>query len=211
MTSKDGTRPRRTRRDDAGRAPPAGALSRIVEIDLVPEDGLKLSIEADASERAAIARRAGLIAIEWLQADLEIVKEGEARLRVVGPLEARVTQTCVVSLEPFESELHAAIEAEYAVAPRPAPSRRGRAAQGAAQAAAPVEEPSQSFAARLDAPEPIVDGRIDVGALAEEFLVLSLDPYPRKPGVRFEGAAFSASPDAPESPFAALKKLKGED
>ena len=36
-----------------------------------------------------------------------------------------------------------------------------------------------------DAPDPIVDGKIDLGALAAEFLALGLDPYPRKPGVAF--------------------------
>ena len=37
-----------------------------------------------------------------------------------------------------------------------------------------------------DPPEPIVNGAIDLGALAAEFLMLGLDPYPRKPGAVFE-------------------------
>ena len=31
-----------------------------------------------------------------------------------------------------------------------------------------------------DAPDPIVDGKVDLGALAAEFIALALDPYPRK-------------------------------
>ena len=31
-----------------------------------------------------------------------------------------------------------------------------------------------------------VDGAIDLGAVATEFLLLGLDPYPRKPGAVFE-------------------------
>ena len=34
-------------------------------------------------------------------------------------------------------------------------------------------------------PDEIMDGQIDLGALAAEFLVLGLDPYPRKPGADF--------------------------
>jgi hypothetical protein len=57
-----------------------------------------------------------------------------------------------------------------------------------------------------DPPEPIVNGAIDLGKLASEFLVLGIDPYPRKPGVAFVPPK---TPDDPEEhPFAALKALK---
>ena len=50
-------------------------------------------------------------------------------------------------------------------------------------------------------------GVIDLGAVATEFLILGIDPYPRKPG-----AVFAAPPAAPgeaaEHPFAALAALK---
>jgi len=36
-----------------------------------------------------------------------------------------------------------------------------------------------------DPPDPIINGQIDLGALAAEFLVLNLDLYPRKPGATF--------------------------
>ena len=57
-------------------------------------------------------------------------------------------------------------------------------------------------------PEPIVDGRLDLGALATEFLILGIDPYPRKPGAVFE-APSSADRDA--TAFAALAALKKSD
>jgi hypothetical protein len=58
-----------------------------------------------------------------------------------------------------------------------------------------------------DPPDPIVNGRIDLGALASEFLALGLDPYPRKPGVEFKSLTEDAD-DARPSPFAVLGKLK---
>jgi hypothetical protein len=60
-----------------------------------------------------------------------------------------------------------------------------------------------------DPPEPIVGGRIDLGALAAEFLILGLDPYPRKPGVVFEPVVQPVDPA--DHPFAALASLKNPD
>ena len=40
-----------------------------------------------------------------------------------------------------------------------------------------------------DRPDPVVDGKIDLGAVAAEFFALGLDPYPRKPGVEFVAPA----------------------
>jgi uncharacterized metal-binding protein YceD (DUF177 family) len=59
-----------------------------------------------------------------------------------------------------------------------------------------------------DPPDPIIAGRIDLGALVTEFLALSLDPYPRKPGVEFEDAPTAPDDRLEESPFAKLAALK---
>jgi hypothetical protein len=59
---------------------------------------------------------------------------------------------------------------------------------------------------KWDDPEPLVDGKIDLGALATEFLILGLDPYPRKPGAVFDPPPEERSGDGP---FAGLAKLKG--
>ncbi|MGO9675223.1 MAG: YceD family protein [Methylocella sp.] len=214
MISKSDPRSDKARRAAAGDLSlesGANALSRIVEIDEVPEGGLQVAIRADAAERAAIAENAGLIAVESLEADLDVAKLGEGKFQVAGPLRARIVQTCVVSLEPFESEIHAEVAADFAGQAKKSLLRRGKAAREAMRDTESRDDLSQSFAAQLDAPDPIVDGRIDLGALAVEFFILNLDPYPRKPGVRFEGAEFSSSPDAAASPFAILKNLKDDD
>jgi pimeloyl-ACP methyl ester carboxylesterase len=45
-----------------------------------------------------------------------------------------------------------------------------------------------------DEPDPIIDGAVDLGGLAVEFMILALDPYPRKPGVEFHPPASEAAP-----------------
>jgi hypothetical protein len=57
----------------------------------------------------------------------------------------------------------------------------------------------------VDAPQPLTGGVVDLGALATEFLILAIDPYPRKADAVFAG--FSAG-EGPASPFAALAALK---
>jgi hypothetical protein len=46
---------------------------------------------------------------------------------------------------------------------------------------------------------------VDLGAVATEFLVLGIDPYPRKPGAAFE---LPEGPHREESPFAPLARWK---
>ena len=68
------------------------------------------------------------------------------------------------------------------------------------------EEGARIEVTPVDAPEPLVGGSIDLGAIASEFLMLAIDPYPRKAGVVFEPPAKDADTDGPFAALAALKK-----
>jgi len=57
----------------------------------------------------------------------------------------------------------------------------------------------------VEPPETLVDGVVDLGVVATEFLMLAIDPYPRKPGAVFEPPQ---NPDAGSHPFAALAALR---
>jgi len=166
-------------------------FSRPIKVDPLPRGGLEQAIEANAQERAALAALNGLPGIERLAARFDIVKWGRG-VEVEGELTARVTQTCVVSLEPFEVDIDEPIAVKFlppdAKPPQPAP------------AAHDIEDE--------DAPDPLIDGRIDLGAIASEFLTLALDPYPRKPGVAFEPPGDAPAPD---SPFSRLRALADRD
>jgi uncharacterized metal-binding protein YceD (DUF177 family) len=144
-----------------------------------------VTIEASHAEREALASLNGLPAIAALTATLRVEPAGGGEARVTGAVHGEFTQTCVVSLEPFDSTLDEAVDVRFAP-----------------QAEADLTHEALTFSlADEDAPDPIVDGKIDLGALAAEFFALGLDPYPRKPGVEFVAPDESAPPD---SPFAAL-------
>ena len=69
-----------------------------------------------------------------------------------------------------------------------------------------VDEAAESDIEIPDAPEPIVNGIIDLGRLATDALFLGIDPYPRRPDAIFAPPVEAADPEA--HPFAALKALK---
>ena len=54
-------------------------------------------------------------------------------------------------------------------------------------------------------PEPLIGGTVDLGALATEFLILGLDPYPAQAR---GGLPTSGDGISDEGPFAALAELK---
>jgi hypothetical protein len=60
-------------------------------------------------------------------------------------------------------------------------------------------------------PEPLIGGAIDLGAIAAEFLMLGIDPYPRKPGAEFAAPARETDSERPFAALAALKKPSGGD
>jgi hypothetical protein len=173
-------------------------FSRPIAAAAVPPEGRRVQIEADEAERAALARLLGLPGIARFEADLRLSRWRDG-LRVEGTLDAVVTRICVVSLEPFEAEVHEEVEARYGTAAPEAAGLEGSGAEG---------EPKGSHAADLDAPEPLIDDRADLGRLATDFLALGLDPYPHAPGVAFE-------PPAEENEgggaFAALARLRAKD
>jgi hypothetical protein len=72
-----------------------------------------------------------------------------------------------------------------------------------AATSAPLEVPVE------DAPELLVDGVVDLGAIATEFLILGIDPYPRKAGAVFDPPAAGDESGHPFAALAALKERQG--
>ncbi len=165
-----------------------------VTVAEVPETGEHFDLEADAAVRAAVARVAGLRDLPRLKASFDVTRRGAGGLRVSGSVSATVGQTCVVTLEPLDNEVEESIDLTFI------PQRTSEPSDD--------DEDGRARTADVDlgAPEPLIDGAVDLGALATEFLILGLDPYPRKPGAVFQ----PPQDDKPDpGPFAALAKLTG--
>ncbi len=165
-------------------------FSRMIRVDTLPKDGETLMIEANPSEREALAAFLKLPSIQRLSATLMVKRAAKGGARVIGMVQGELTQTCVVTLEPFPAAVEEEIDVRFA--PSHDENDRRRPAE-------PLETVSM---ADDDEPDPIVDGKFDLGALAAEFFALGLDPYPRKPGAEFEPPA---EPETEATPFAVLR------
>ena len=150
----------------------AKPFSRVVRVDALPREGQTVTIEATSAEREALASFFELPAIAALTATLRLEPWGRGGARVTGAVHGELTQSCVVSLEPFPATVDEAVDVRFAP-------------QAAVNSGPPAAKETLSLADE-DEPDPIIDGKIDLGALAAEFFALGLDPYPRKPGVTFE-------------------------
>jgi hypothetical protein len=158
----------------------------------IPETGLHRDIEASAATRGELAKLAGLHDLPRLSASFDLERRG-AGVRVRGRVSALVGQTCVVSLEPMESEVDEPVDVTFAPLP---PGAEAADSDALGQYLGDgAKEP----------PEPLIGGTVDLGALATEFMVLGIDPYPRKPGAAFTPPNVG---DESANPFAALAALK---
>jgi hypothetical protein len=114
-------------------------------------------------------------------------------LHVVGRVSATVGQDCVVSLDPIDNGVEEMVDLVFVPGATPA---AGDTAGHEADVA-------------VEAPEPLLNDTVDLGAIATEFLILGIDPYPRKSDAVFQPPAVA---DESKHPFAALAALrKGQD
>jgi hypothetical protein len=167
-----------------------------VVVAQIPDTGLHRDLEADAGARKAVAAAGGLREVLALRASFDVIPKKNGRFQVVGHVRARVGQTCVVTLDPIESDIDEAIDLIFAP-PEQIPAL-----------AELVDVAAEGDVEIPDPPEPIMSGVIDLGRLATDALLLGLDPYPRKPGAVFDPQVTAADPE--DHPFAALKALKAD-
>jgi uncharacterized metal-binding protein YceD (DUF177 family) len=171
-------------------------LSRIIRVDEV-KDGEEGLIEIGAAEREAIAALLDLPRLDQLSFTFRFARRGQGRLALKGSLRAAVTQTCVLTLEPVENALDIPVEIEF-----------WPASQIEAYADTADEAASHGL---LDWPEPIEEGKIDLGPIIYQTLATSLDPYPKREDASFswsEAGLKTPSTEEEKGPFAALKQLK---
>ena len=161
-----------------------------VTVEEIADTGQRFDLVADQQVRAAVAKVAGLRDLPRLEAHFDVTRRGAGGLHVAGKISATVGQNCVVTLEPLANEVEETVDVLFEPS-LTAPETKGQA------------EPRLRDV-KSDDPEPVVGGVVDLGVLTTEFLILGLDPYPRKPGAVFE-APHEGKPDS--GPFAALARL----
>nr|WP_246413759.1 DUF177 domain-containing protein [Martelella radicis] len=163
----------------------------------------EMRLEAKGQELDRLADFLDVDAVTALEGDLRITPWRREGVRVRGDVKARIVQSCVVTLEPIETDLAETVDATYL----PEHSRQfKRKLNEEGELLVDPEGP--------DDPEPFVGSEIDIAAVVIEAIGLAIDPYPRKPGAELppepgtDEEEESAEAER-ESPFAALKDWKG--
>lgn len=163
-------------------------FSRPVRIDILGVSPRPIAIEASEKERAALAGRFDLAAIDSLAAEAVLSLAGET-VTAIGSLRAKVTQRCVATDLPVE----AALEENFRIEFRPPPTGSGEEIE----------------LGEADCDVVFYDGAsIDLGEAIAETLSLSLDPYPRSPDADSILREAGVKSEAEAGPFSALAALK---
>lgn len=145
-------------------------------------------IEANEAERAALARRFAIVSIGRLEAELELIVDGDA-VEARGRLGADIVQSCAVSGEDL------AVTIEEPLALRFVPEQ-------------PVEgDEIELETGELD--ELPYDGQVfDLGEAVAQSLALAIDPYAVGPNAEKARKEAGITDEAASGPFAVLAALK---
>jgi hypothetical protein len=148
-------------------------------------------LEASEAERAALAKRFGLIAVKSLKARITLAADGPT-VRATGRLDAQVVQSCAVSGDDLPARIAEPVALHF-VPPIAVPDG---------------DSELELDAAELDEIE--MDGtRFDLGEAVAQGMALGIDPYAEGPGAK-EARRKAGILNAGEGgAFAALKGLLG--
>jgi uncharacterized metal-binding protein YceD (DUF177 family) len=162
-------------------------FSRPVRIDTIGEGERNESIEAGEAERAALAGRFGLIAVERLVGSFTLRRE-TGGIRVGGRVTAEATQSCSITGEPLPARVEEETELRF------------------------VNDLAAGEEMELDDDAidvlPLEGAAIDLGEIAAETLALALDPFPRGPNAEAALKEAGVLSEGEAGPFGALAGLK---
>lgn len=167
----------------------APEFSRLESLDKIGRSDKPVRIEATAEERAALARRFGLVTLDRLAASYILTKEGAAVI-ANGQIEAELVQSCVATGVPVPERLD-----------EPFVIRFEREAA----------EPDPDEEIELSSNECDIiffkGDRIDMGEAVAETLSLSMNPYPRSSDAEKVLREAGVLSEEEASPFAKLRDL----
>lgn len=183
-------------------------FGHIIDVVALSENRTPLNIEANAQQRTQLVERLGLHDLEFLSARVSWSLWRSSGVRLTGTFRACVVQTCVVSLDLLTNHIEETFDLTFL------PQKQIDDA---------LRLDQDSFG--QDVPEPLEQGRIDVGECMVQLLALALDPYPRKPAAQLPNrphrhgsrdfveinAPFGQEEKTGKGPFSALQRLKGQD
>ncbi len=192
---------------------PTPEWSFLVSVEDIGNTPATYRITANADQMEGLAHRFDVNVVENAQAMLVLTRVSGGRvIHVQGTVSADIHQNCVVTLEDMVTPTIDTFDAYFADPAQAISFARARADMRAKKGEVEVEMIDES-----DAPEEIVNGQIDLGEVAAQFLSLAINPYPRAEHAETlldqiggDDSHVAEDSDAPatSSPFAKLKDWK---
>jgi hypothetical protein len=152
-------------------------------------------IDATPQERFQLAALFKIQSLDSFSFDYTLTPAVLDRAELTGAIRAELTQLCILTLEPVSERVDETVSVECR------PQEQIGAEDASAGDADPLGLPD-------DPPAPIVNGRVDVGAVAAEILATAINPYPRRNDAEFGWQDPRETDGRPSGPFAELAKLK---
>ncbi|MBN8809295.1 MAG: DUF177 domain-containing protein [Sphingomonas sp.] len=166
----------------------APEFSRIERVDTIGAEPRAVTIDADAAERTALARRFDLVAIDRLTGTFTLRRDA-AGIVAEGRVQAAVTQACSITGDPIAATVDEPVALRFV-------------------------EASESGVDEVELADGDLDviacdgGAIDLGETASETMALALDPFPRGPGAEAALRDAGVLSEEEAGPFGALAALK---
>lgn len=163
---------------------PSPEFSRLVPLARLGPEPFRQEIEATPDERAGLARRFDLVALDRLTAAVTLGRRSGETVLLEAAFAAAFVQTCAVTLEPVS----ATVSEHFSLVYGPMDDAAGEIEPG-------PEEPAF---------EPLTGDAIDIGEAVAQELSLALPLFPRHPDAELE----TAVEEPAGTQFSALARLR---
>jgi uncharacterized metal-binding protein YceD (DUF177 family) len=161
-------------------------FSRLIDRRLLT--AFPVNVDANEDERAALAKRFGLVSIGRLEAMVELIADGEA-VDVRGRIAADVVQSCAISGDDLSTTIDEPLTLRFV-----------------------PERPIEAAEIELEADEldeiPFKGDVFDLGEAVAQSLSLAIDPYAVGPNAEQTRKEVGLNDKTASGPFAALAALK---
>lgn len=143
-------------------------FSRMFDLSVLKRKGSEMvKVKPKEVEYKALIKRLDVIDLKDFEAEMTVAKDGKY-VDVQGHIKAKVTQTCVITLEPVETVIDEAFETTLEEG-KPKPQKKNAEEEI-------VGEIQEYFEGH----------KIDIGEIATQQLVLALPLYPRKKSAKLK-------------------------
>lgn len=163
-------------------------FARPQRVDTIGDEPRTIDVEANADERAALARRFNLIGIDRLTGKFTIRRDA-AGIVANGRVEAAVTQACTITGDPLPATIDEPVELRFV----------------------PEIEAGQDEVELADSDIdvlPYEGDAVDLGEVAAETMALALDPFPRGPNAEAALSEAGVLNEEQAGPFGGLAALR---